>query len=328
VTLSDLALERLRTGASLPDFSQTRYEVVREIGRGGMGIVYEAVDRELGRPVALKVLAPGMVGADALERLRREARIMAGLEHPGIVPLHDLGTLPDGRVFYAMKLVGGARLDALLGEPRPRLLALVERLSEAVAFAHAQGVIHRDLKPENVMIGRFGEVLAMDWGVAKRLVEPDPPALGDVVLAAPSTAHGTVLGTPGYMAPEQERGEPQDARADIYALGGILYFVLTGEAPVRRGGTLLRPRVLDPGIPLRLEAVCLKALAEAPGDRYDSAQAFGADIARFLEGAGVAAFREGPWARLVRLGERHRGPLALIGAYIAMRLLLLAFFRV
>jgi serine/threonine protein kinase len=348
--LKDETYERLRRAISWPDFEKTRYEVIRELARGGMGIVYEARDRELDRPVALKVLAADMSDADAALRLRREAQIMAGLEHPGIVPLHDVGLLPDGRVFYAMKLVSGARLDHLVAEGRPlgELLRVFLRILESVGFAHAHGVIHRDLKPENVMIGTFGEVLVMDWGVAKRFGEGEK-GLGRVdavIPAAGTTAHGTVLGTPAYMAPEQARGEVSriDLRADIYALGGILYFLLTRKPPeprhpgsllqtrTRESGTPLHgvipPREVNPGVPPALEAVCLKALSEDPAERYPRTQELAAEVSRFLEGGSVSAYKEGLWARARRFETRYRTPILVILAYVAMRVLLLVFARV
>src|SRR5258707_9609287 len=215
--LSDDAVVHLRTVADEPDFSGTRYRLVRELARGGMGVVYEADDVELQRHVAVKVLATELAGPAAAERMRAEARVIARLEHPGIVPLHDAGTLPDGRVFYVMKLVrgreaGAARRPQIGVESVPpaggnlQTLRIFLRVCEAVAFAHARGVIHCDLKPSNVMIGEFGEVLVMDWGVAK--------AIGDCVPA--------VAGTREFMPPEQERGEPLDATADVFALGATL----------------------------------------------------------------------------------------------------------
>jgi serine/threonine protein kinase len=201
--LSDAAVDHLRQVAEWPDLSGTRYELVRELARGGMGVVYEARDRELDRAVALKVLAGPESEADATARLRREAVIIAGLEHPGIVPVHDVGTLPEGRVFYAMKMVSGARLDALVrgGRSRTELLRIFLRICEPVAFAHAHGVIHRDLKPENVMVGTFGEVLVMDWGVAKRARDPIEEASGPASTGTgEGTAHGTILGTPAYTS--------------------------------------------------------------------------------------------------------------------------------
>jgi serine/threonine protein kinase len=198
--LSDEVVARLRDITEQPELDGTRYELVRELGRGGIGIVYEVRDRELERHVAMKVM-------DA--EWRGEARVIAALEHPGIVPVHDAGVLPDGRSYYTMKLVRGMRLDAWLAARHPltERLRLFVRICEPVAFAHANGVVHRDLKPENVMVGEFGAVLVMDWGVA------------------------TIAGTPGYMAPETTR----DARSDVYALGALLRFVIAddGARPVR-----------------------------------------------------------------------------------------------
>ncbi len=190
--LSDDTIARLRDITEQPDLTGTRYELVRELGRGGMGIVYEVRDHQLERSVAMKVVE---------EEWRAEAKIIAALEHPGIVPVHDAGDLPDGRYYYTMKLVRGVRLDAWAaqGHARTERLRLLARICEPLAFAHANGVVHRDLKPENVMVGEFGAVLVMDWGVAN------------------------IAGTPGYMAPEKSR----DARSDVYALGAILTFLVS-----------------------------------------------------------------------------------------------------
>jgi serine/threonine protein kinase len=306
VTLSDPALDRLRAAAAAAD-GPGRYELRGEIARGGMGIVYAAFDRELEREVALKVA--GASGSAGDERLLREARVLARLEHPGLVPVHDLGTLADGRTFYAMKWVRGSRLDRhFAGEPSiPVRLRTFERICETVAFAHAHGVIHRDLKPENVMVGSFGEILVIDWGVARLR---DGGAEG----------HGTVLGTPGYMAPEQARGEVAavDERADVYALGAILHYLLTDAAPpvdrVSAG-----PRRLNPAVPRPLDSICLKALAATPAARYPTVEAFARDVSAFLSARPVAAHRETPVEWTLRQAGRYRTPLLLVAVYLAVR---------
>ena len=219
--LSDAALERLRRAADTPETAGTRYTITQELGRGGMGTVYEAHDSVLDRPVALKVLTLGEGDPAATERMLKEARVIAGLEHPGIVPVHDAGTLPGGRVYYAMKLVRGELLARwAASRPLPDRLRAFQKVCEAAAFAHARGVIHRDLKPGNVMIGSFGEVLVLDWGVSRRREEPAEP-------------DGVVLGTRAYMAPEQAAGRTDlvTERTDVYALGAILAFLLEDEAP-------------------------------------------------------------------------------------------------
>ena len=208
--LSDDAVERLRSVVAEPDFSGTRYRIVREIARGGMGVVYEAEDGELSRRVAIKVLLPERSTANEHTRLRSEAALVAGLEHPGIVAVHDRGTLADGSPYYVMKLVRGVTLSSLRMTTASEVLRLFLRICEPVAFAHARGITHCDLKPANVMVGEFGEVLVMDWGVA----------------------NGTG-GTPGYMAPEQEAGSVTPA-SDVFALGTMLRQMLGDFRAPRR----------------------------------------------------------------------------------------------
>jgi serine/threonine protein kinase len=301
--LADRTLAYLRDLPDLPA-SSDRYAFADEIGRGGMGVVFRAVDRELGREVAVKVLHTSTPGLT--ERLRREARILARLEHPGILPIHDIGTLADGRVFYVMKLVRGERLDqyATQDATLSERLRIIDRLCDAVAFAHAHGVIHRDLKPENVMIGAFGEVLVLDWGVAK--ARDNIEHVLDGCPAPPGTQHGDVLGTPGYMPPEQAAGRAAevDERADVFAIGGILAF-------------------LAPDGPRALKAIANRARHPDPAQRYPSAAALAADIQRYAAGLAVQAYRENMLERARRLGRKYRVPIVLVAAYLVVRIILL-----
>ncbi len=209
--VSDSVLAHLRRVAALPDLTGTRYELESEIGRGGMGVVYAARDRELDRRVALKVFDSALAG---------EAQLIARLEHPAIVPVYEAGALPDGRAFYAMKLVGGARLDQYLAGPHSlaERLRVVRRVGEALAFAHSRGAIHRDLKPQNVMVGEFGEVYVMDWGVE------------------------AVAGTPAFRAPEARL----DRLSDVYSLGALLRFALSESAPAPLRAIAAKAMSADP----------------------------------------------------------------------------------
>jgi serine/threonine protein kinase len=296
--ISDAAIDRLRALDDRPDFGGTRYELFEEIGRGGMGIVFRGRDRELERDVAVKVTA-WSTEADA-DRLRREARTLATLEHPGIVPVHDVGRLPDGRVYSVMMLVRGERLDTrTAGLPLTDRLRLFDRICDTVSYAHARGVIHRDLKPANIMLGPFGQVLVLDWGLARPEAGPESdPDRG------PAAVHG---GTEGYMAPEQVRGNV-DARSDVYALGAILDG-LAGDS----GSRLLRP----------LRSVIDRARESDPGARYQDVAGLAADVRRFVDGAAVTAHRESVLERAGRVGRTYRTPIALVLAYLVMRGLLL-----
>ena len=270
--LSDSVLQHLRAVVDLPDFGGTRYELEGEIGRGGLGAVYAAFDRQLQRRVAIKVL-------DGEE----EARVIAGLEHPAIVPIYDAGTLPDGRAYYAMKLVSGERLDRYpRGDvPLSERLRLVERVGEAVAFAHTRGVLHRDLKPQNVMVGSFGEVYVMDWGVEG------------------------VAGTPQFRAPEQASGAAAlDHRADVYALGALLRFVLPADPP------------------RMLRAIAAKAMEPNPADRYGDVPALLRDLQRFQNGQAVEACPDSRWQRTRRFAVRNQVLLLLLAAFVAVKFFL------
>lgn len=311
-----------------------------------MGTVYLAEDSVLGRRVALKILDLPELRADLSARLFREAQILGRLEHPGIVPVHDAGTLADGRVFYAMKFVEGERLDVLAKriEALPDRLRIFQRICEAVAFAHARGILHRDLKPENIMVGPFGEVLVMDWGVAKILREDQTRREDHAALLTESsqnvpaerspfrTAHGTILGTAGYMAPEQARGEIDglDERADIYSLGAILRFLLSGKRPTAGEGRLNSEStpLSAAGSALKAAAaISQKAMAEDRANRYASVSDLASDIARYLDGSPVSAYPENVFQKAGRWATRYRVAIGLVLAYLIVRALLLLLLR-
>jgi serine/threonine-protein kinase len=315
-----------------------RYLVGPEIGRGGMGRVHLAVDCDLGRSVALKTLhAGGQRTREVLARFLEEAQATGQLEHPNIVPVHELGLFPDGTVYFTMKLVRGRTLHQIIrlfarGDAatraqfgRVRLLSAFQQVCLGVAFAHSRGVLHRDLKPSNIMLGAYGEVQVMDWGLAKigatatapdvaeddTLLEPVVTTGfadwgGDTqvstvreVLQDQRTLAGKIFGTPQYMSPEQALGKVAevDERSDVYSLGAILYEILTWQPPVDGDNALVvlekvrtgeivpaRRRAPENRIPPELEEICQRALALAPGDRYQHARALADDVEQFLEG--------------------------------------------
>ena len=296
--ISDDKLDHLRSVVSEPDFSATKYTFVKELGRGGMGTVHLAEDRELDRLVAIKVLNTPEITDDLRNRMVREAQIIARLEHPGIVPVHDVGTLPDGRIYYAMKYVRGSRLDEYAGQNaslRDRLRKF-QSVCDAVAFAHAHGVIHRDLKPQNIMIGSFGEVLVLDWGVAQ-------------IRDSSHEIEGTIIGTQHYMSPEQARGEIDllDERSDIYSLGAVLSFLLNDQPKVSKAA----------------RAICAKAMANAKENRYATASELSADIGRLLDAEPVSAYRENAIERTSRWVSKNRFLVLLVLAYLLMRIFLI-----
>ncbi|MCK5941129.1 MAG: serine/threonine protein kinase, partial [Planctomycetes bacterium] len=313
-----------------------RYQLRGEIGRGGMGLVMCAYDPSLGRDVALKSLAQSQGASPSPRRLRRflhEARVLARLQHPGIVTVHEVGVGTDGTPYFTMPLVEGYDLQRVVasvaaGDPRwplVRAVGVLARVCEAVAHAHARGVVHRDLKPANVMVGNDGATYVVDWGLARLLDDGDEPVATEPVAGGPllRTLDGEVIGTPAYMPPEQARGE-LDAigpRSDVYALGAMLYHLLAGAAPFSSGGAVRdsaetvervlagppRPlREAAPSVPGELVSICERAMARDAGDRYRSAGELADDLRAFLEGRVVSAHETGWWAGLVKWGRRNR----------------------
>jgi len=336
--LSDDQMRRLRDLVDAPDLTGTRYRIERRIAVGGMATVYLAHDESLDRNVALKVLSLPDSGTDLAPRMLREARIVAQLEHPAIVPIHDVGTLSDGRVFYSMKFVQGQTLDQQVASQSNLndRLRLFLRICDAVAFAHSRGVLHRDLKPSNIMVGAFGEALVMDWGIAANVRESGEarPAVASTAGSSPDpvTQDGVVIGTPGYMSPEQAAGSAKavDHRTDVYGLGTVLYFMLTGRPPVSDSaaavaidrairGEITPPRSINSDVHRTLEAVCLKAIALRTEDRYDTVDALSRDISLYLDGEPVSARVERPWERAGRWINKYQFIVIIALVYIIVR---------
>ena len=328
--LSNEAVSHLRAVATWPSMPTDRYELLRPIGRGGMGTVYAARDRLLDRDVAIKVSNAADADSPLDERLRQEARVLARLEHPGLVPVHDAGRLTDGRLYYVMKLVRGETLSDHLASvaTESSRLAIFERVAETVAFAHAAGIVHRDLKPSNIMVGTFGQVLVLDWGVAM-VVGTRPRAPGEVESsqghehdAQDRTRAGTVVGTPGFMAPEQAGDGPVGPAADVYALGALLFWMLTGTPPPGDPDAAQRSLVASGSPPSRrLRAIVGRALAPAASDRYPTAGALVDDLIRYRAGVAVSAHREHVLERLGRWAQTHHVFILLVLAYLLMRTL-------
>jgi len=320
------------------------------IGKGGFGAVYRATDDRLGRVVAAKVLLDDSSGR---ERFLAEAMITGNLQHPHIIPVHSLSVDPRGRDFFTMPVVQGRGLDEILralaaGEAAttaeftlPRLIAILVAVADAVAYAHARGVVHRDLKPQNIMLGRFGEVFVLDWGIAKLMHRPAPAARENVPgrqSMAPldagtvPTLSGTVIGTPGYMSPEQARGETEEIAfpADVYALGVILFQMLSLRMPVdtttaesamveTAEGRLRDVHAIAGArhVPRALAAIARKAMTLAAEERYPDAATVVADLRAWLEDREVSASPDDAWRRVGRWLRHHRVAAALIGGTVA-----------
>lgn len=314
-----------------------KYTVGPEVGSGGMKSVRRAHDQNTNRDVAMAVLQDERQQPRFLRRFVREARLTAALEHPNIVPVHEIGVADDGRPYFTMKLLGGESLHSVLqkldaGEPEyrqrytlSRLLQIFLGAGHAVAFAHSRGVIHLDLKPANIQVGGFGEVLVLDWGLAKVMERPDALTLPEELRVVHT--EGVVRGTPGFMAPEQTRGEYSklDERTDVYALGAVLLTVLTGKLPLPD-----QAPVFDRRSPVALQAVTLKAMAADPAARYQSVRDLLRDVQAFLAGYATTAQQASVLTLLWLLIKRQKVAAGLVLGSMAVILTIgvVAFVRI
>ena len=362
-TLNDL-LQRLASRGEI----HRKYRIEGEVGSGGMGTVSRVWDADLRRHLAMKSIharqsdARGQVATSTLARFLEEAQVTGQLDHPGIVPVHELGLDPRGNVYFTMKLVHGQGLDEVFelvragreGWSLTRAVGVLLRVCEAMSYAHSKGVIHRDLKPANVMVGRFGEVYVMDWGLARVLDERSPgtesreedlearsrlrSARKEIAAADPlsslATHEGAVMGTPAFMAPEQAMGRISEMgpASDVYAVGAMLYELLAGHAPYRgtdsgAGNLGILARIFEgPPEPLSAKAgdapaelisICEKAMQRDPEERYADTSAMAEDLRAFLEGRVVQAYETGAWAEARKWIQRNRG-LATASAAAAL----------
>ena len=336
-------------GAGAGSSASRRFRIIRPHAKGGLGIVHVALDGELNRHVALKeIQAHHADHPESRARFVVEAEITGGLEHPGIVPVYSLGHDPTGRPFYAMRFIEGDSLKEAIDrfhdpaadrDPGRRHLELQKLLRrfldvcQAIAYAHSKGVLHRDLKPGNIMVGKYGETLVVDWGLAKMMGTPETS--GETALRPSASGSGTgetlpgsAVGTPAYMSPEQAEGRLDllGPASDVYSLGATFHALLTGRSPVDgpdvatvlervRRGEVSPPRQVDPAVPPPLDAICRKAMALKPEDRYSTPHALAGDVEAWLADEPVAAWPD-PWAVRARRWVRHHQKL-VVGASTA-----------
>ena len=324
-----------------------RYILDTIVARGGMGLIYKAFDTQTERHVAYKVIHPELQqNNQMLERFTYEAEIAARLEHPHIMPVYDSGSDLQGRPFYTMKLLQGKTLaqmiESLGTNPSQtsldELLAMLIKVCNAICYAHQQGIIHRDLKPDNIMIGDFGEVLVLDWGLARVPDNSSAIDFGDV--PAHLTQSGSIIGTPAYMSPEQALGKDVDSRSDIYALGALLQYILTFKAPIEGSGTKLLLQKAQRGelspltrndqlpdalktqcqsrVPVSAIAVCRKAMAFDVNQRYSSASDMAQDLRRVIGGFAAKAENAGMVRELGLLLLRNRKIALVIGLFVTI----------
>ncbi|MFI5402451.1 MAG: WD40 repeat domain-containing serine/threonine protein kinase, partial [Planctomycetota bacterium] len=347
-----------------------RYELREEVARGGMGVILKVWDRNLRRTLAMKAAFAGVpdetdpVSLAQVTRFLEEAQITGQLDHPGVVPVHELGVDEEGRIFFTMRLIRGSTLDEVIklarrneeGWSQARALGVMVRVCEAMAYAHSKGVIHRDIKPANIMVGKFGEVYVMDWGLAKVIGRPD--ALGprlnqsiallrtqvrtdraEDISRTPNspflTLEGTIVGTPPYMPPEQAEGriDALDPRSDVYSAGALLYTLLTGRMPYvepneRAGAADVIGRLLagpptpiysiDRTAPAELVAICEKAMARKREDRYTDMVGMAEDLRAYVEGRVVRAHRTGALAEFRKWVVRNKATAAAVAALLVV----------